>query len=162
MPENQNQFGETLLIWEAPEYANHEKSKRWYLIAAVAALSVIVYALITAQYTMAIVFALLAAVYHLVHNHPAKNIMVQITTLGMVIDGEFYQFSDIAAFWILYQPPVIKKLQIRIRKRFLPDLSLEIMDQDPQIIRQVLEQKVSEIVGRTEHFSDKLARWLQL
>lgn len=155
-------YGEDILAWEAPEYATRERGERWYMIAGVCAVSLIAYGLVTAQYTMAIVFALLAAVYHLVHNHPERDVVIRITTLGIVIDDQFYQFSDIASFWIVYDPSGIRKLYIRNRKRFSADMGVELMDQDPMAVRQALERNVSEIVGKSEHGTEKLARWLNL
>ncbi len=155
-------YGEEVLSWTAPEYANHAKSERWYMVAGVCTVSLIAYGLITAQYTMAIAFTLLAAVYHLVHNHPPRDITVSITNLGMVIDGQFYAFGEIATFWIVYDPPHVSKLYIRLRKRLGHDLGIELVDQDPQLIRSILETQVTESVGRTESLTQRLARLFNL
>lgn len=155
-------YGEEVLSWTAPEYANQVKTERWYMIAGVCAVSLIAYGLITAEYTMAIAFTLLAAVYHLVHNHPPRTIEVAVTSLGIVIDGQFYAFGDIATFWIIYQPPHVSKLYIRLRKRLGHDLGIELATQDPQLVRSILETQITESVGKTETMTQRLTRLFNL
>lgn len=155
-------YGEEILAWTAPEYANHAKSERWTMVAGVFAVSLIAYGLISAQYTMAIAFALLAAVYHLVHNHPEREITIRVTGLGLVVAGQFYPYAEISDFWIVYDPPAVSKLYIRPRKRLGHDLAIELVDQDPQLVRSILETQVHEIVGKTESMTQRMARLLNL
>lgn len=161
-PKGTPMYGEDVLSWIAPEYPNHAKSERWYMLAGISVVSLIAYGLITAEYSMAIAFALLAAVYHMVHNHPPRDITVRITTLGIVIDENFTQFSDFSSFWIIFNASSLRKLYLRRRQKFAPDIALELSDQDPLAIRQALESHISEIVGKTEHITDKITRWLNL
>ncbi len=145
-----------------PEYAHHEKGKTWYFIAGVVVLALIAYGLITGEYTMVIAVALLAGVYYILHNEPPKNMMVTITTLGIVIDQDFYQFSDIENFWIVYSPPNLKILYLRPFKKLASDIRLELMDQNPMVVRQVLQTQVKEVQGEGENMVDKMARILKL
>lgn len=161
-PKGTPMYGEDVHSWVAPEYPNHAKSERWYMLAGISAVSLIAYGLITAEYSMAIAFALLAAVYHMVHNHPPRDIAVHITSLGLVIAEQFYAYSDVSDFWIVYDPPSVSKLYIRLRKRLGHDLSIELADQDPQLVRSILETQVHEIVGKTESMTQRLTRLLNL
>lgn len=155
-------IGHILAQWETPEYMEHEKGQSWYLIAGLSVLAVIVYGLIFADYTMSIAFALLAAVYYVVHSQEPKNIVITITTLGIVVENQFYQFSDIENFWIVYNGSNIKVLYLRFVKRFAADVRIELMDQDPMTIKNILKTQIREISGRGETLVDRIARFFKL
>jgi len=155
-------FGHAILHWEMPEYAHHEKSKTWFFIAGIVVLAIIIYALITAEYTMAIVFALLAGVYYILHNETPRNVTVSITTLGIIVDKDFFQFSDIQNFWIVYQPPKVGALYLRPVKRTASDIRIELMEQNPMVLRNLLKTQIKELQGEGENLVDKMTRLLRL
>lgn len=160
--EQVSDLGQTILEWQMPEYMHHEKDKRWYMIAGTIVLAILVYGLFTAQYTMVLAFALLAGVYYILHNEPPKNIKIIITALGLIIDNDFYQFSDIESFWIVYNPPNVKVLYLRPAKRLSTDIRIELMDQNPMLIRQLLQSQIKEVAGEGETFIDRMTRLLKL
>jgi hypothetical protein len=155
-------FGQAILHWEMPEYAHHEKGKTWFFVAGIIVLAIIIYALIVAEYSMAIVFALLAGVYYILHNETPRNITVNITTLGIIVDKDFFQFSDIQHFWIVYQPPKVSVLYLRPVKRLSSDIRIELRDQNPMVIRNLLKTQIKELQGEGENLIDKMTRWLRL
>ncbi len=159
----QQNIGEVILQWEMPEYAHYDKGKTWYLIAGVIVLALIVYGLFMAEYTMVLAFALLAGVYYVLHNETPKNITIIITTHGLVIDKDFYQFSDIDHFWIVHKPHSnLKVLYLRALKKMSTDVRIELMEQDPMLVRQLLQTQIKEESGTDETFVDKVSRWLKL
>jgi hypothetical protein len=158
----QNVWGEVILQWQMPEYPHQDKGQGWYMTAGVIVLAIIAYGLITAEYIMAIAFALLAGVYYILHNEAPKNITVSITTLGIVIEKDFYQFSDIESFWIVYVPPKVRLFYLRPAKKWSSDIKLELMDQNPMVLRQLLQPYIKELPGQGESLIDKISRVLKL
>ena len=155
-------IGKVILHWNMPEYPHHEKSKAWYVTAGIFVLAIIAYGLITAEYTMVIAFALLAGVYYILHNEEPKDISIAITSLGIVVDNDFYQFSDFDSFWIVYDPGKVKALYLRPVKKMSADIRLELVDNDPMVVRRLLQTQIKEIQGQGESLVDKMTRILKL
>ncbi len=155
-------FGQVILSWQMPEYAHHTKDKRWYMIAGTILLAILVYGLLAGEYIMVLAFALLGAVYYILHNEPPRDITFAVTSLGMIVDRDFYQFSDMESFWIVYNPPAVRVLYLRPARRLTTDIRIELMEQNPMIIRQLLQTQIKEIAGEGESLIDRMTRLLRL
>ncbi len=152
----------TILAWKAPEFISHPKSKTWFLVAGTIILALIAYALYTDSATMAIVFIVLAGVYYLTHRQEAKIVDVKITQLGIFVDKEFYPYNIINAFWIVYNPPYVHVLNLRIGGKSFRKIMIQLDQQNPVDVRKVLSGEIPEIEGEEESTSDILTRLLRL
>lgn len=160
-PEN-SVHNKLLLSWKAPEYILHKKSARWFMVAGVIILMLIAYAIYTNSATMAIVFILLAGVYYLTHNQHPKVIDVKITELGIYVGNKFYHYHMINSFWLVYHPPYINTLNLRLAGKTFSKVVIQLDRQDPVEVRKVLSKEIPEIEGEEEGLSDTLTRLLRL
>jgi len=111
---------------------------------------------------MAIVFILLAGMVTLTHNQEPKMIDIKIMPLGMKIDDQFYAWSQIRAFWIVYNPPFVRRLYLRLADKGGRQLKLELNEQNPVEVRQQLARELPEIEGGEEAMTDLFIRLLRL
>lgn len=151
-----------LLHWKAPEYILHKKSTRWFMVAGVIILMLIAYAIYTDSATMAIVFILLAGVYYLTHNQHPKVIDIKITDLGVFVGNTFYHYHMINSFWLVYHPPYINTLNLRLAGKTMSKVVIQLDRQNPVEVRQVLSKEIPEVEGEEEGLSDTLIRLLRL
>ena len=151
-----------LLSWKAPEYILHQKSARWFIGAGVIMLMLIAYAIYTNSATMAIVFILLAGVYYLTHNQHPKVIDIKITELGIYVGEKFYHYHMINSFWVVYHPPYINTLNLRLAGKTLSKVVIQLDKQNPVEVRKALSKEIPEIEGEEEGLSDTLTRLLRL
>lgn len=158
-PEVHNQV---LLEWRAPEFINHQKSPRWFLTAGVLILLLVLYALYTQSATMAIVFIVLAGVYYLTHNQDPKIITIQITELGIHVDKSFYPYHMINSFWMVYQPPFVQTLNLRLGNKTFSKVVIQLDRQNPVELRKILSREIPEIEGQDESMGEIIARLLRL
>lgn len=153
----------TLLEWEAPEFIPTPRGKLWYIVAGVLLTLIVLYALSTHNLTMAIVFILLAVVFMLVEKKEPRMLRVIITDMGIQYKGIFYPYHHINAFWIVYHPPYLQVLYLRIRVgRHYEHVRIELNGQKPQAVRQLLIKEIPEIEGAQELTSHILTRLLKL
>lgn len=157
--ENQNQI---LLSWKAPEFINHYRSPKWFLMASVLLLAFVGYALYTESATMAIVFIVLAGVYYLTHNQNPKTIEIKLTELGVYVDEKFYAYHLINSFWIVYHPPYVQTLNLKIGNKNLSKVSIQLDRQSPVAVRKVLSKEIPEVEGQDETLADIFIRLLRL
>lgn len=166
MEQKQNQAPEhlnILLEWVAPDFIPLPRGKRWYLAAGLFTAILIAYALLSGSITMAIVFALLAGLFILTEKKPPRDIRVLITDMGIQYGGEFYPYHHINAFWIVFHPPYVRALYLKLTsgKRYRI-MKIELDEQAPQAVRTLLLKEIPEIEGAQEPATDLMARILRL
>lgn len=165
MPEEKQKItavhGKTLLEWKAPEFINHTKGKRWFMGAGVLILTLITYAIYTQSATMVIVFVVLAGVYFMTHNMTPRIIDIKITEAGIAAGDTFYPFGQIEAFWIIYHPQYYRDLNLKLKNQS-SKITLQLNEQDPIEVRNILSEELQEIKGAQDSFSDILIRLLRL
>ena len=154
---------QTVLEWETPEFVPMPRGKKWYMTASVIMIALIAYAIFTDSATMAIVFILLAGLFFMTHKQAPRILTVKLTKLGIIYDKNFYPYNMINAFWVVYHPPYVRSLYLRINKgRSYQYMKIELNYQDPTTVRNVLTREIPEIEGMEERMIDIITRMLRL
>lgn len=151
-----------LLAWKTPEFIPVERSKTWYLIASIIVIALVAYAIFTNSATMAVVFVLLAGMYFMTHKKQPRIVDVMITKLGIFYDKQFYHYSTINAFWVIYHPPFVRVLYLRLGGKLFKYIRIELNHQDPVEVRKLLSKEVPEMEGTEERPIDIFVRLLRL
>ncbi|MBU0727375.1 hypothetical protein KKA95_01695, partial [Patescibacteria group bacterium] len=136
-----------LLEWHTPEFMPIPRGKKWYLIAGVLLLVLIAYAIYTGSATMAIVFILIGGMFFMTHKQTPKIVDVKITELGIGYDDKFYPYNTINSFWIVYHPPYVRTLYLKIGGKVVKYVKIELNHQNPIELRKLLVKEISEIEG---------------
>jgi len=148
-----------LLEWETPEFVPIPRGKTWYLVAGLVLAFMVGYAFLTDNLSMAVVFILVAIIFLLLEKKQPRDVMVLVTDMGVSYDGHFYPYHHINAFWLVYHPPYVRVMYLRLRQgKSYKYLKIELNHQKPQIVRELLLKEVPEIEGAQELTSDLLAR----
>ena len=160
--ETDKSTGKVILEWQAPEYIQYHKSKRWYVIAAIIVLIVAIVSLITGNWTMSLATITFAGVYLYLHkHHPPKIIKIKVTDMGIKVGKVFIPYSHMKAFWIIYHEGM-KTLNLSVMKSIYSDVVIHLNGQDPAEIRKILVSQVPEWEGKNERLSDVFLRLLRL
>lgn len=162
-PEELKLYDKAIFSWTAPEYIQHHRTIRWYMFAAIIAGLFLLSAAFMQNWTMVIAVVAFAGVYvYLQHHHPPKRIHITISAMGIKVGNMIFPYQNIQAFWIFYNPPHVKTMNLRVHKHFFSDVVIQLDDQDPVQIREYLVGQVPEWEGKTEQFGDILLRLLKL
>ncbi len=162
-PQEAALYDKAVFTWIAPEYIQHPKGKGWYMAAAVVVAVFVVGAALTNDLTMALAFIVLASVYLYIHSHhPPKDIKVTISRMGVKVGNMVFPFSSIQAFWIIYNPPHVTTLNLRVKEHFFSDIIIQLNHEDPVPVREYLCGQIPEWEGKNERFSDTVLRLLKL
>lgn len=148
--------------WEAPEYVQHEKGWKWFLAAGIADFLLCIYAIATSNWTLLIALILLSAVYVWQHGNMPKHIEVIVSAKGIKVGDKEYPYQNIKSFWIIYKPPMVKTLNLRSNSRVLPDIAIQLGEQDPVELREYLCSQIREEEGKEESAVDALIRVFKL
>jgi len=125
-------------VWEAPEYERKEKAKSWFIIPAIIAIAICVFALLTDNYLFMVLVLMSFFAFYIYANKPPRTIKFKINEKGIEVDNRPFEFEHLRSFWIFYNPPLEKTLSLRSRKTFFPYLRIPLADESPTEIRKFL------------------------
>jgi hypothetical protein len=152
---------EVLMEWKAPEYKQYDRSRTWYISLLLIAGGLIVYSLITANYLLVIITIILAVIMNSLTRKSPNELNMAVTKKGIKINDKLYTFTeDLESFWILYSPPDLKTLNFKRQQRFIPELSVQLENQNPLKIREFLLEYLEEDIEKEEHMADQISRRL--
>ncbi len=159
---NSTAFDNADIKWTAPEYIKHEKGKVWYAVAIGITLITAILGVYYQAWTFSLAIITFAIVYYIVNLEHPENIDIKVSKIGVKVGNKKYSFGEIQSFWILYDPPYLNTLNIKIKDKFLTDIAIQLNDQNPAEVREYLIRKIPELEGKSEHFSDVLLRIFKL
>ncbi len=154
--------GDVLLAWDFPEFHRHDRSRNWYFgfLGIMAAL--VLFAILTANYTFIFVIILAGFIILLRLRRIPPMVNIAIREEGVEVSRGFYTWRDIKSFWILYRPPEIKKLYLTL-KGARPGLDVTLESQNPLKVRELLSEHLLEETDREEEpAGDQISRTLKI
>lgn len=144
------EYGEIMATWQVDEYPNHDRSRVWYVVGAIGAVFLIIYAIASANFLFAVII-LIAGILTLLNTFQApEKLDIAITTSGIIVGNDFYIYKEIKDFSIVYEPPAIKVLYFDFEKPWLPLISVPLEETDPNQVRECLLPFCLENLERSE------------
>jgi uncharacterized membrane protein YobD (UPF0266 family) len=154
------EIGSPQLQWEVDEYPQHGRSQRWYLVAAVLGVALIIYAVATANFLFAVIVLMIGVITLLSTFVAPDRVPIVITNTGVVVADMYYDFEAIKDFALAYDPPDVKILYVEFHSAWQPLLSIPLEDMDPNQVREVLLPYCIENIHRTEERLTDMVRRL--
>jgi hypothetical protein len=152
---------EVLLGWQATSIPVHERSNRWYAISGTILLLGIGYGILSGAWSFSIVLLLCGAMYFLLRNHVPQTKSILIAREGVILDGDFTRYEDLAQFWII-ETPHYHELHIASRSRRRGEIVIQTGETAPAVIRATLGQFLEEAKEKRESLIDILIRLCKL
>ena len=144
------EYDNAIISWEAPEFIKYKKGWLWYIvfILLMILLSVGAYMYNSITFSIAVIGFLIA--YLVFDKTPPKLVNVSISEIGIKVGDKVYQFGRIRAFWIIYNPPLVRTLNIRVHNELLSDVEIQLNNISPAKIHKFLVKKIPELEGQSE------------
>lgn len=156
-------FTKAVFSWVAPEYHQHPKSVQWWVTAGVVLLIALILEAVSGNWTFLVATLVFALVYWYTEiHHPPRHTKIILSSIGVKIGHTVIPFNQIKNFWVIYNPPEVKKLYLRLRRYYLADLIIELENQDPLAIRKFLGEHLEELPDRKETVSEFILRTFKL
>jgi len=151
-------IGEPILEWEVDEFMRHERSRAWYILAALAGAAFIVYAVVTANFLFAVIILMIGVITLLTTFKEPERVSIAITTTGILVENTYYDYDAVRNFSIVYQPPDVALLYVDFHSRWHPMLSIPLEQMDPNDVREALRLFCAEDLSRVEERLTDVAR----
>ena len=146
--------------WEAEEFAYHPKDSQWFITAGIVAIGIFASLLILKNIFGAATILLFFIIIYLYATKKPDIISVTINTRGVAVKNKLTSYSNIASFWILYEPP-IKELIIIRKEHFTPKITIPLGNTNPIEIRNILLANAVKEKEEEESLADVIARRLR-
>jgi len=130
--------------WEAPEFEKTEKEKSWFIMPAIVAIILCVFALLTDNPLFVVLVILSFVSFYIYARKSPRIIKFRIDEKGVEADGRLHEYTDLRSFWLFYNPPLEKILSIRGKKTFFPYLRIPLDKENPTEIRKFLLKFIPE------------------
>lgn len=111
---------------------------------------------------MSLVIILLAGITYFIDNNSEEEIQVEIHELGIKILDNFYDYSKIANFWIIYNGEYAQYLRLKISKSSISQIDLDIDNQIASDLKQILSNYIQESDDSEMTLLEKTIKLLKL
>ena len=145
--------------WLAPEYQHYPKNLAWYITFIAVVVLLVGFQLIQGDIFGGICLAILGGLILFFASQPPKVVGISITQKGVHLDEIFLPFNKIQHFWIV-DDPNHKTLNLRTSAILQKIVVIELADQDPEEIRETLQDLLPEISKEKPTLSQKIIHWL--
>jgi hypothetical protein len=163
MTSNTFSYGDVLLRWEADEYPRHTRSRTWFIITILVGAALLLYALLTANLTFAVVLLMIGIITLISIVKAPARVEVIITNTGLIVGDTYYEYPAIKNFSVVYDPPEVKYLYVDFRSSWQPLVSIPLEDTDPNEVRKHLLPYCAENLERMEEeLTDVLRRMYKI
>lgn len=138
------------------------RSPMWYIIALSLAWGLIIFWFLSKQYGMSIVLLLIIGLYFFLENNTDDEVSVQITNLGINVQGSFYDYSRIQSFRFIYDGGEAIYLRINIKKSWISSMNIRVDNDIVANIRPILVQYIEEDAKSEITLLEKIIHTLKL
>ena len=154
-------IGDVLLAWNVKEYEQYKRGVWWYSIAGIIAVALVIYAIIDSNFLFGVIIVFVALIIVIQMFRTPDILTVAITTRGMIIEDQMYDYENLESFWIHYDPPRLKEMGISFTMKWRPELSIPLENANPLKIRAILSKYINE-EEREESATSIIGRILKL
>jgi len=139
-----------------------DRSAIWYIIALSIAIWLIIWWFLTRQYGMSIVIMLVGGVFYFLENNAEDSVTVHITELGISVQDNFYDYSKIGWFSLIYNWENAIFLRLLIKKRGISILNIKVDNAIARDIRSILWKYIEENEKQEISLTEKIMHLLKL
>ena len=150
--------------WQIDEFVKHQRSKKWYIIAAIVAVALIIWAVLDKNYFFALIIIISSALIVFYDGETPRKIRVELQYNGLFVGETFYEFQSINNFYIIYRPENnVKKLFMEFKNPLKNRLVIPLEEQNPVIIRKFLLKYLKEDLAKeNEPLSEGLSKLFKI
>ena len=139
-----------LAEWSFPEFIKYDRSRNWYIIAGIIIAASLVYSVWTANFPFALIILMVVVVYYMHFVRTPEEVQFAIFDNGLQVGHRIIKWRELKNFWILYDPPEVKKLYFSFKSSIRPYLSIPLAKQNPVELRKTLAKYLEEDLEQEE------------
>lgn len=149
---------EAVFSFQSPEHQTYERGLIWHIVIGLIVALLVVYAAYDRAWTFVLAIGVSVCMYYwFLYRQKPKMLDVKITKTGIEIGEHEYNYNRISCFWVMDKLPFSRTITIRLKRHFMPDITLFLGYQNPEPFRHYLKEKIQE-VEKNEGVADTLVK----
>ncbi len=157
----ENKIPDTL-TWTANSHVQQKRSMLWYFFFILASIGLISYAVYTGSILTGVTFAIIMLVLLVISNPKPREVVYSITKTDVKVGNLSYPYKIIKKFWINYNPPHIKVVNLETSAYLNNRVIIQLGKQDPTIVKIMLSKYLHEDIDKEDSLIETLARRLKI
>ena len=164
MANEEADYGQDLMSWQIPEIPNYQRGPWWYLITGLVSLGLVIYGFYTGNYLFVFLIFLFVIIAIINYFRQPEMVEVAITTEGILVDTNFFDYDMIKNFSVIYKPrDQVRALYLEFNNFLRPRLTISLEGVSPIHVRENLLKYLMENLERTdEPNTDFLSKKLKI
>lgn len=134
---------ENTISWEAPEFKDYQKNPAWYATLIIIAGLIVAYEIFQQDWFGAVSIAIIAGFIFGFARQKPSIVPIIIDAKGISVNKIEVPFTTMKHFWIV-EDANHHTLNIETNAYINRTVIVELENQDPQIIREIMKAKVTE------------------
>ncbi len=156
MAETQN----ILYSWEFED--TKLRSPSWYILAVAIIVWLVIWGIMTRQYGMSIVIMLWAWFFYFLENNSEDLVRVAITELWIGVQDNFYDYSRISWYSLVYDGDKALFLRLKLKKKWISSANIRIDNSIAADIRSILPNYIEETDKLELSLIEKISHYLKI
>jgi hypothetical protein len=149
-----------LLAWQAPEFRHYPKNAAWYLTLLIIALLIITFQIIQKDIFGAVSIVIFTIFIYIFSRQRPRIVNIRLTTAGIGIDESFIPYKSVKHFWVVDNQNH-RTLNVETTAFLNRTLILELADQDPDTVRNIMSELAPEHSETEETFAQRIMHKLK-
>ncbi|MCT4617362.1 MAG: hypothetical protein N4A38_04090 [Candidatus Gracilibacteria bacterium] len=139
-----------------------KRGQLWYITAGAIVIGFVLWGIISSLYIMSFVIILVTGLYIYVENNSEDEVEVIITSLGIKVDNNFYDYSKIRNFAVVYNRDQAQFLRLNLNIKGIKTLELKLDNSIAGEVTDIMHNYAEEDEKAEYTMMDKLIRLLKL
>jgi hypothetical protein len=147
---------DALLSWQAPEFRHYPKNLAWYITLGVILGLFIIYEIIQRDFFGALSVVIIGLFLFIFARMRPKTVTISLTPRGLHVEDTHIPYKQIRHFWIVNNDNH-RIINLETTAYLNRHLVLQLEDQDPEEVRNLLLEQVPEHHETEETLTQKIA-----
>ncbi|MEK7126702.1 MAG: hypothetical protein AAB848_01210 [Patescibacteria group bacterium] len=157
-----SEYDKAVISWIAPEMIRHDRGIVWKILVSLISATIIAGGIVYNSWTFSLAVAAFIVVYYLMNLEHPKDVEIKLSEIGIKVGTRKYPFSRIRFFWIIYEHPYVKTLNLRIVGELVADITIQLNHQNSSEVRNFLIEHIPELEGQSEKITDIFLRLFKI
>ena len=134
----------------------------WYILFTIVAGGLLVFGFFSDSLITILICGLIVLLGFIYSHRKPRVMHHELTATGIVLGDTIYPYKNIKTFWIIYEPPHIKTLNLETTAYLNSHVVVQLGNQDPVMVKLFLKNFLEEDLNREESFVDLISRKLKI